>query len=617
MVLSEIARLVRYWSVRATTEAGSGHLTSSLSAADLMTVLMFGGFFRFDVKHPEYAGNDRLIFSKGHASPLFYSLWHVAGAVSEKKLLHFRKFSALGTDVQGHPTTEFRFAEATTGSLGQGLSVGVGMALSALRVEKSGARVFVLLGDSEMAEGSVWEALALAAHYRLRNLVAIIDVNRLGQRGETMHGHDTSVYESKARAFGWKPIVVDGHSITEIQRAFKSACASKRKPMMIIARTLKGKGISLVEDKDGWHGKPLNRDEMKEALRELGGVDMELRGKFLRPRRPSRSRRAAPPSAMRFTDYQKEKAVATRRAYGNALVHLGASDPRTLVLDAETSNSTYAEFFKHKFPERFFEMFIAEQNMVGTAQGLSRRNATPFVSSFAAFLTRAFDQIRMGAYSGANVKFCGSHAGVSIGEDGVSQMGLEDIAMFRSVFGSAVVYPSDAVSTEKLVHEIARYPGTCYIRTTRKETPVIYSAKEMFPIGGSKTLRIGPRDRATVVAAGITLHEALRAYDQLQSRGILIRVIDLYSIKPLDAKTLRKAARETKALITVEDHYPEGGLGEAVAAVLAGERMSSPLYRLAVRKFPRSGKPDELLNFESINARAIVKAVLALKHRVA
>ena len=604
--LRELARLIRYYSVRATAEAGSGHASSSLSAVDLMTVLMFGGFFRFDLKHPKYANNDRLIFSKGHASPLYYSLWLAAGALSEKKLLQFRKFSSM--DMQGHPTVEFKFAEATTGSLGQGLSIGVGMALNAKYLDKSDSRTFVLLGDSEMAEGSVWEAMSIAAYYKLHNLVAIADVNRLGQRGETMHGHDTAAYAKKAQAFGWDAIMIDGHDIAEIQKAFAKALASKNKPVLVVAKTLKGKGIPMIEDREGWHGKPISKEEMEKALAELGPVNKKIRGELGRPRALKKVPvvKAKTPET---SSYSHEKPVATRRAYGNALVHLGAADPNIVVLDAETSNSTYAEFFKNKFPKRFFEMFIAEQNMVGAAQGLSRRGKIPFVSTFAAFLTRAFDQIRMGSYSNSNVKFCGSHAGVSIGEDGVSQMGLEDLAMFRSIFGAVVVYPSDAPSTEALMREIAKHKGICYIRTTRKETPVMYSASEKFPIGGSKALRTSPGDIATVVAAGVTVSEAIKAYEELKAMGTNIRVIDLYSIQPLDVKTLVKAAKETGAIITVEDHYPQGGLGEAVASALADAGVSCRMTRLAVRKMPRSGKPDELLDFEGINARAIVQHV--------
>ena len=607
--IEKLTRLARYWSIRMTAEAGSGHFTSSLSATDLMTVLMFGGSFHFDVKRPQYGGNDRLIFSKGHASPLFFSLWHMAGVVSERQLLHFRKFTSEGELIQGHPTVEFPYAEATTGSLGQGLSVGLGMALNTKYIEKSAARVYVLLGDSEMMEGSVWEAMAIAAHYKLDNLVAIVDVNRLGQRGETIHGHATTVFEKKAKAFGWEAIVVDGHNIAAIKKAYSKAARTKSKPVMIIARTLKGKGVSFAENKDGWHGKAPSKAEEEQALKEFGTVDLKVTGKIAAARKVRASSRSVW-HEMGFTSYDSAKPVATRRAYGNALVHLGVANPHVVVLDAETSNSTYAEFFKQKFPDRFFEMFIAEQNMVGAAQGFSRRGSVPFVSTFAAFLTRAYDQIRMGGYSQSNVKFCGSHAGVSIGEDGASQMGLEDIAMFRSILGSTVVYPSDALSTERLVQEIAAHTGACYIRTTRKETPILYGPGEKFPIGGSKVLHESTDDVATIVAAGITLHEALKAHDTLKEMDIMTRVIDLYSIKPLDIETLKKAAKETNVIVTVEDHYPEGGIGEAVCSALASASAAPRAFAsLAVRKLPRSGKPDELLDFEDINARAIVEAV--------
>ncbi len=605
--LEGLAKLVRYWSIRATAEAGSGHLTSSLSAADLMTALMFGDFFAFDKKHPKIAGNDRLIFSKGHASPLYYSLWHLAGAVSQNELLKFRKFSAAGARVQGHPTVAFPFAEATTGSLGQGLSIGVGLALNA-KLDRSPSRTYVLIGDSEAAEGSVWEAMALAAHYKLDNLVAILDVNRLGQRGATMYGHKTDVYERKAKAFGWETAVIDGHDMEEVVDAYAKAQKSSA-PFMIIAKTLKGKGVSFLEDKDGWHGKAPSKDEATKAIDELGELNFKLRGEVATPRLRG-SEKPAKAAKMTFTEYPADKSVATRRAYGNALVKLGDANKSVIVLDAETSNSTYSEFFKAKFPKRFFEMFIAEQNMAGVAQGFSRAGKKAFASTFAAFLTRAFDQIRMGSYSDSNVTFCGSHAGVSIGEDGISQMGLEDIAMFRSVFGSTIVYPSDAVSTERLVGELSRTKGTSYIRTTRKDTPVIYRGKEKFPIGGCKVLREANDDIATIVAAGITVHEALRAFYLLQKEGIAVRVIDLYSVKPLDVATLKKAARETGAIVVVEDHYAEGGIGDAVASALAVSRAAPYAFvHLCVRKMAKSGKPDELLAYEGINAAAIVSAV--------
>ncbi len=600
--LEALAKLIRYYSLVMTTEAGSGHPTSSLSATDLMTGLLFGGTYRFNLDNPLHPNNDRLIFSKGHASPLFYSLWAAAGTVTEQELMSHRKFNS---PFEGHPTPAFKYTEAATGSLGQGLSIGVGMALNAKYIDKLPYRTYVLLGDSEMAEGSQWEAMELAAYYKLGNLVGIMDVNRLGQRGETMYGHDLSVYKDRVRSFGWEPIVIDGHHMPQILTAFKQAAQAKDKPVMIIAKTLKGKGVSFIEDKNGWHGKPLKKDELAKALDELGPVDKTLRGQMAKQEDaapPARSREKAKP-----VFFDPAKPISTRHAYGTALERIFPEFPDMVVLDAEVSNSTYAEIFKARYPDRFFEMFIAEQNMVGAALGLSLRGKTPFVSTFAAFFTRAFDQIRMSRYSHANIKFCGSHAGVSIGEDGSSQMGLEDLALFRTLLNSVVLYPSDAVSTEKLVEEMAKHNGISYLRTTRKDTPIIYRNDEVFRIGGSKTLKSNTADAAAIIAAGITVHEALRAYEELKQEGILIRVIDLYSIKPVDTGTLIHAARETGAVITVEDHVAEGGLGEAVMSALSREK--APVHSLAARKMPRSGKPDELLEFEGISSAAIKRAV--------
>jgi transketolase len=600
--LEGLARLIRYYSLVSTTEAGSGHPTSSLSAADLMSGLMFGGTFRYDLDDPAHPNNDRLIFSKGHASPLFYSLWAAAGKVSEKELLTLRKF---GSPLEGHPTRAFRYTEAATGSLGQGLSIGVGMALNAKYLDKLPYRTYVLMGDSEMAEGSVWEAMELAAWYKLNNLIGIVDVNRLGQRGETMYGHDLTVYKNRIAAFGWETIVIDGHHLPQVRTAFEQAARATDRPVMIIARTLKGKGVSFIEDKNGWHGKALKKDELKKALKELGPVNRELRGTIPQPqdrRPPATPSRMATPLA-----YRADKPASPRHAYGTALERLFPQFPDMVVLDAEVSNSTYSEIFRNSYPDRFFEMFIAEQNMAGAALGVSLRGKIPFVSTFAAFLTRAFDQVRMSQYSDANIKFCGSHAGVSIGEDGSSQMGLEDIAMFRTILGSVVLYPSDAVSTERLVEEMAWHTGMVYLRTTRKDLPVLYRNDEAFWIGGSKVLRSNRKDRATIVAAGITLHEALKAYEELKKEGILVRVIDLYSVKPVDVATLRKAAFETGVIITVEDHFAEGGIADAVRTALSKHPV--PVHALAVRAMPKSGKPEELLDYEGISWKAIVEAV--------
>lgn len=604
--LNRLSRLIRYYILIATTEAGSGHPTSSLSAADLMTVLLFGGFFKFDADEPNNPLNDRLIFSKGHASPLLYALWAAAGKVTEEELKTLRKFSSA---LEGHPSMLFPYTEAATGSLGQGLSIGVGMALNGkLEYGDQSYKTYVLLGDSEMAEGSQWEAIQSAAYYRLDNLIGILDVNRLGQRGETMYGHDISAYEKRIAAFGWKTMVVDGHSHQEISDAYTRAYAVRGQPTMIIAKTIKGKGISFVEDKNGWHGKALSREELTKALLELGEIDTSLRGEIKKPERVQ-----APILNSQFSkvlptiEYAKEKPVATRKAYGNALVRIFPKFPNIVVLDAEVSNSTFSEIFQKAYPDYFFEMFIAEQNMAGVALGFSRRGKIPFCSTFAAFFTRAFDQIRMSQYSNANIKFCGSHAGVSIGEDGASQMGLEDLAMFRTLLGSVVLYPADAIAAEKLVEEAARHHGILYLRTTRKDTPIIYDTNEIFPIGGSKILRKSTTDAVTVVAAGITLYEALAAHDALQKEGIAIRVIDCYSIKPIDRLTLAEALHDTKAIITVEDHYAEGGLGEAVTSAVSD--LGGRVHILAVKKMPRSGKPEELLAYEEISQNTIIALV--------
>jgi transketolase len=467
---------------------------------------------------------------------------------------------------------------------------------------------YVLLGDSEMAEGSQWEAMQLAAHYQLDNLIAILDVNRLGQRGETMYGHDLQAYWQRVAAFGWETILIDGHAYAEILPAYQQALRVSGKPVMIIARTIKGKGVSFLEDKNGWHGKALKKEEFARALPELGPIDHNVRGEIPKPK--NQKPLESPPQKAKPVSYPGDAPVATRVAYGNALARIYPEFSRIVSLDAEVSNSTMAEIFKAAYPERFFEMYIAEQNMVGMGLGLARRGKIPFVSTFAAFFSRAFDQIRMSQYSDPNLKFVGSHAGVSIGEDGPSQMGLEDLAMFRAVLSSVVLYPADAISTEKLVEAAARHQGIVYFRTTRMKTPILYGPEEEFSIGGSKVLHRSKRDAATVIGAGVTLHQALAAWEALQKEGINIRVIDLYSIKPLDLATLQAAARETKALITVEDHYPEGGLGEAVMSALT--EGLAPIHTLAVTRKPKSGKPEELLDYEGISAGAIVRKVKEL-----
>jgi len=603
--LEKIAKSIRYYILTSTTEAGSGHPTSSLSATDLMVSLMFGGHFRFQVERPEYENNDRLIFSKGHAAPLLYALWVAARALKPNELTHLRKF---GSYLEGHPTMAFPYTEAATGSLGQGLSVGVGMALTAKYLTNYSYRTFVLMGDSEMSEGSVWEAIQLAAKYKLDNLIAICDINRLGQRGETMYGHNISAYEERVRAFGWETITVDGHSFADIERAWGNAFTIRERPVMILAKTIKGKGVSWLENKDGWHGKALKPEELERALNELGEVDADIKCRLSSPEKVKSEKPVGVTSHQ--TSYESDMQVSTREAYGKGLLSLFDRHRNLVVLDAETSNSTYAVAFGEVFPERFFEMYIAEQNMVGTALGLARRGQLPFVSTFSAFFTRAFDQIRMNAYSKGNITYVGSHAGVAIGEDGSSQMGLEDIALFRSIEGSAVLYPADGNATIALMSIAAEYEGTTYIRTTRQATPILYRPSEQFVIGGSKVLKKSKRDQATIVAAGITLHEALTAWSQLETEGIYVRVIDLYSIKPIDARTLLTAAHETNLVITVEDHHIDGGLGEAVDRVLTGIHVT--VVNLAVTKPPMSGNAKELLAYEEIDATSIMKQIKKL-----
>lgn len=601
--LEAIARQVRYWILLSTTMAGSGHPSSSLSAVELMVYLFFAGILRYSIKNPNSPNNDRVIFSKGHAAPLLYSLFAAAGVLSEKDLLTLRKFKS---PLEGHPTPQFSHVEAATGSLGQGLSVGVGMALNAKYLDKLDFRTYILLGDSELAEGSNWEAIQLASEYKLNNLIAILDVNRLGQRGETMYGHDLSAYQKRVSSFGWRTYSIEGHDFKEIQEAFNKASKETQMPIMIIAKTIKGKGISILEDKEGWHGKTLSGSEFKKVLPELGKVNKRLLSKIKEPRN-TRPKIQKGKSSKRpgLATYNIRAKVSTRKAYGTGLVKAAINNSDIVALDAEVKNSTYSQTFERYFKDRFFEMYIAEQNMVGVALGLSLRGKIPFVSTFSAFLTRAHDQIRMAQYSNANIKFVGSHAGVSIGEDGSSQMGLEDIAMFRAISKSTVLYPSDANSCEKLISESAKIKGIVYLRTSRIPTAVIYKKKENFPIGSSKTLRISKKDAITVVASGITLHESLRAYEKLKSKNTLIRVIDLYSIKPIDKKTLVKAATETKAILVVEDHFPEGGIAEAVQTALSD--IPIPIYSLAVKKIPLSATPRQLLNFEGISTSSIVR----------
>ncbi|MCL4810872.1 MAG: transketolase [Vicinamibacteraceae bacterium] len=605
--LQNIATRLRIESVRSTTEAGSGHPTTCCSAADLVAALFFVEM-RYDPAEPQGVHNDRFVLSKGHAAPLLYAAWAEAGYVARTELMDLRKITS---DLEGHPTPRLRFVDVATGSLGQGLAAGVGIALNARRIG-SAHRTYVLLGDGEVAEGSVWEAASAASAYGLDSLCAIVDMNRLGQSSPTQLGHDLEQMAARWRAFGWHALTVDGHDMPAIIDALAAARATTGRPAVVIARTVKGKGISFTEDKNGWHGKPLKKgEELETALRELEAQLVDDGGTVLRPERPDAAPNGPPPPherrAVAFTDYASGAMVATREAYGTALALLGDADDTVVALDADVKNSTFSERFEKGHPERFYQFYIAEQAMVGAAMGLASRGAIPFPSTFACFLTRAADFIRMAGISALDVKLAGSHAGVSIGEDGPSQMALEDLAMMRAVPGCAVVYPCDAVSAERLVVEMAYRPGPAYMRTSRPKTPVIYGAGETFPIGGSKVLRQSAADVATVVAAGVTVFEALRAYDELKAGGIDVRVIDLYSLQPVDEATLAAAARDTARFVTVEDHYAAGGLGDAVDSVVSP--LGARVERLAVREIPRSGGPDELIDRFGISARRIVDAV--------
>jgi transketolase len=601
----ELGQQLRVDSIRTSAVTKSGHPTSSMSAADLMAVLI-DKYLHYDFDQPENPANDHLIFSKGHASPLLYSLYKAAGAISDEELLSFRTF---GSRLEGHPTPVLPWVDVATGSLGQGLPVAVGVAIAGKRLDRMDYRVWALCGDSEMAEGSMWEAFEHAAFMELDNLTAIIDVNRLGQRGETMHGWDLDSYIARAEAFGWHAIAVDGHDVEEIDRAYAEALETEGRPTAIVAKTIKGKGVRAVEDKGGFHGKAL--DDPTEAIAELGG-ERDIRVRVALPEAGARPH-AFKTGKQELPRYEVDSEVATRKAYGEALAALGAARGDIVALDGEVSNSTYAEIFAEAHPERYFEMYIAEQQMVAAAVGLQVRGWKPFASSFACFLTRAYDFIRMAAVSRADIRLCGSHAGVSIGEDGPSQMGLEDLAAFRAVHGSTVLYPCDANQTARLVAAMADEEGIVYLRTTRAATPVVYPPDEEFEIGGSRVLRSSDEDDIAIVAAGITVPEALAAADALAEDGIAARVIDLYSLKPVDVETLRTASEVTDGhIVTVEDHWPEGGLGEAVLSALADMDDPPRVVTLAVRDMPGSGKPAELLAGAGIDARHVAAAAREL-----
>jgi transketolase len=604
-LLKGIANQLRIHSITATTAAGSGHPTSCLSAADLVATLFFGQM-RYDAKNPHFYNNDRFILSKGHAAPLLYAAWAENGFVPVPELLTLRQFSS---ELEGHPTPRLAFVDVATGSLGQGLSVGAGMARAA-RFDKLDYNTYVLLGDGEIAEGAVWEAASFAGYYKLNNLIAIVDANRLGQSEATAFGHDIGVYAKRFDAFGWRVETIDGHDIEEIAEVL-GGVGLDDKPLVIIAKTYKGAGVSFLQDKDGWHGKPLNKEEAAKAIAELQPSAKSGLGVPIPTPNPLPAPANAVPASYPPINYNLGDKIATREACGTALARLGEADLRIVAVDGDTKNSTFADKFFKKFPERSTECFIAEQNMVGVATGLGTRGKVPFASTFATFFTRAYDQIRVAGISQSNLKLVGSHVGVSIGEDGPSQMALEDLAMMRAIVGSTVLYPGDAVATEKLLEQMALIKGVCFLRTSRPKTPVIYGNDEKFPVGGAKVLRQNAGDKVTIVAAGVTLFEALKAADTLKTEGINVTVIDAYSIKPLGKDVILAAAKKTgNTVITVEDHYAEGGLGDAVAGELSADGIK--VHKLAVVGIPHSGKAEELLAKFGIDAAAIVKKVKLL-----
>jgi transketolase len=602
--LFALAQQLRADSIRASTAAGAGHPSSSMSAADLMAVLLTG-HLRYDWDEPGNPRNDHLVFSKGHASPLLYAMYKAAGVISDDELMTtYRR----GGRLQGHPTPVLPWVDVATGSLGQGIGYAVGIALAGRRLERAPYRVWTLCGDSEMAEGSVWEALDKASHYELGNFTAIVDVNRLGQVGPTGLGWDTERYARRVEAFGCRALIIDGHDLEQIAVAFETVREGEQ-PTVVIARTVKGRGFPEVEDQPGWHGKPLPPDMAERAVRELGGVtSLRARGPLPGDQPPAEDRPTDDTPLVEPPRFELGAAVATRAAFGQALTALGARLD-VVVLDGEVGNSTCAEKFQERYPNRYFQMYIAEQQLLASAVGLAVRGYRPFAATFAAFLTRAHDFLRIAAVSGVDLCIVGSHCGVEIGSDGPSQMGLEDLAMLRAVHGSTVLYPADATSAAALTLAMADLEGISYLRTTRGAYPVLYGPDESFPVGGSKVWHEGPEDAVTLVAAGVTLHESLAAAKDLAARGIPTRVIDLYSVKPLDAATLRRAAAETRLVVAVEDHHPEGGIGEAVAAVLAETPGGARFAHLAVRTLPGSTTTAEALDAAGINAEHITATV--------
>ncbi|MGH9572789.1 MAG: transketolase [Candidatus Acidiferrales bacterium] len=606
--IKERAKRLSILSMMSTTAAGSGHPTSCMSAAELIAGTFFYAM-KFDPKNPNSPNGDRFVLSKGHAAPVLYAALAEAGVFPESRVMTLRQFSS---ELEGHPTPRIPGIDAATGSLGQGLSVGAGLAIGA-RMDKSPTRVYVLMGDGEMAEGQIWEAAAFAGHYKLDNLTAIADVNALGQSEPTMYRHDIEIYRKKFEAEGWETQVIDGHDVTAVLTALDQAKSTKGKPQAILARTIKGHGVSFLAGKEHWHGKPIPKEQLAAAIKEIG-VPIDV------PPDPGKSyARTSLPKPPDFPapappDYDQSKPIATREAYGFALKRLGAVNPHIVAISGDVKNSTFSEIFGDAFPDHFYQGYIAEQNLVSAGVGLAARGKVPFLDTFACFLARAYDQVRMAAISRANINLCGSHCGVSIGEDGPSQMALEDIAIFRAVHSSSIFYPSDAVSTERLTEIMARREGINYLRTSRPKMPILYSKDEKFPVPGFKVLRKGAQDKVTVIGAGVTLHEALKAADQLKSEGLPLRVIDLYCVKPIDGRAIAEQIAATGGrLITVEDHWPEGGIGEAVLSALAQAGVAPSKSRLiAVRDMPHSGKPDELVDAFGISARHIVEAVRAI-----
>lgn len=607
--LKDAATRLRILSIKATNASNSGHPTSCCSMADIMSVLFFHTM-RYTVKAPKDASSDRFILSKGHAAPILYAAWAEAGLFPTDDLLNLRK---IDSDLEGHPTPRLNFVDVATGSLGQGLSVAAGMAYTGKYFDKASYRVYCVIGDGEAAEGSIWEALSFAGLYKLDNLVAIFDINRLGQSEPTAFQHKMEIYQARLESFGFNTYVIDGHDIEAICKAFHEASTVKDRPTAIIAKTYKGKGLAGIEDQDNWHGKALG-DKANGAINGLLKTMTNQSQTTLSPQKPEK--RDAPDvdisniALSEPPNYKLGEKVATRLAYGTALVKLGKNNDRIVAMDGDTKNSTYSDKFRQAFPDRYIECFIAEQNLVGVAIGCGCRSRTvPFVSTFAAFFTRAFDQLRMGAISQANIKCAGSHAGISIGEDGPSQMALEDIAMFRSIPTCTVFYPSDAVSCERACELAANIKGICFIRTSRPNTAVLYGNDEKFQVGKCKIIRKSDNDQVLVVGAGITLHEAIEAGNQLAKEGINISIMDPFTIKPIDAECLQSCTKRCKGrVLTVEDHYPEGGLGDAVASALSLQR-DVVHKRLAVFSIPRSGPPDVLLDMFGINAKSIIKAV--------